>query len=402
MDWYFRRSLPAVSQQKSPHEDFIMAFIVCFLIFGAAWLIWHFFHLELTNALRWVRVGEMWLIKFIYGDDYSIIHPVAGKQVVKDWRIGLQNADVRDITVSHLEIMTLMAVPPLRYVFSGALGLMALWVVFFGPGTHFRRRMGLETLMKEQAKSFPAISPMLKFDPRKMPFRAPGQPVPAKLPLFAEALSPEEWIAYSEIPVTSGKLDPARAYHALSLQLGKRWQGPEKLPLHAQGIYAACALKHVRKRKDSEALLDEMSRSWSADKGFRPSGKLKDQIRKVIKDPKLGGALRKYADQHAFETTALLRCLSRAREEGGVLPPAQFLWLRGHDRTLWYPLNNLGRKSFHPEAVGALVHYTHELIAGQKIPTPRFEDVVKGLETYLKSGMSRAIPPLEKKAGGKR
>jgi len=254
-------------------------------------------------------------------------------------------------------------------------------------------------LMQEQAKSFPTIAPFLKFDPRKLPFRAPGQPVPSQLPMFSEALSPEEWISYHQVGYSGGRIDAGRAYQALALQLGKRWQGPAKLPLHMQGLYAAFALKHVRKRKQSDDLLNAMSLCWSADGGFRPSGKLASEIRKIVKDPKVGGAIQKYADQHAYETTAMLRCLQRAREEGGVLAPAQFVWLRGHDRTLWYPLNNLGRKSYHAEAAGALVHYTNEMIAGQRIPTPRFEEVIKGFEAYMKIG-ARSIPELDKKAGG--
>jgi intracellular multiplication protein IcmP len=121
------------------------------------------------------------------------------------------------------------------------------------------------------------------------------------------------------------------------------------------------------------------------------------QVRAIIRNPKIGRVLQKYTDQHAYETTALLRGLARAREEGGVLAPAQFVWLRGHDRALWYPLNNLGRKSYHAEAAGAMVHYTNELIAGQRIPTPRFDEVVKGFETYMKSGMARVVPPVDRK-----
>src|SRR5690606_24894060 len=152
----------------------------------------------------------------------------------------------------------------------------------------------------------------------KLAFRAPGQPVPAHLPLFSEALTPEEWMAYHEITIQGGRMDAGRAYQALALQLGKRWQGPQKLPIHMQGLYAAFALKHVRKRTQSDDLLNNMALAWSADGGFRPSSKLVSQIRKVIKDPKIGGALQQYADQHAYEPTALLRCLNRAREEGGV------------------------------------------------------------------------------------
>lgn len=387
--------------QKSPHEDFIMFFTVLFILFGLGWCIWHFFQAELTWLVKWIRVGEIYVVSLIYGDQHRVYDSDNMVQRVGQWRNWLPKANVNDISVDVIEESTYVAVLPLKFLFIGIMAAMGTVATLYGPGTHFRRRMNLEALMAEQAKVFPYIRPFLKFDPRKLPFRAPGQPVPSQLPSFSEALAPEEWLAYHEIKLVNGMLDRNKAYQALALQLGRRWQGPEKLPLHAQGLFAVFALKHVRKRKESEALLAALSTCWSYDKGFRPSSKVKSMIKAAIRNPKVGGALLKYADQHAFETTALARCLARAREEGGVLAPAEFLWLRGQDRTLWYPLNNLGRKSYCVEAVGALVHYTNELIAGQKIPTPRFDEVITGFEKYMKSGAARAIPELEKK-GAKR
>jgi intracellular multiplication protein IcmP len=391
-----------VSQQKSPYEDIILFLVVVFIILGLAWVIWHFFSLELTAIVRFVRVWELRLVHLVYGDGgYKVMDFETGTQVNSEvYRKWLPGRPIGEVLPEHIRQSTLVGVLPLKMFFMAGMVLMGLVIALKGPGTHYHRRMGLETLMQEQAKSFPAIQPFLKFDPRKLPFRAPGQPVPAQLPLFSEQLAPEEWLAYHEVKMVGGQLDRNRAWQALALQLGRRWEGPEKLPLHAQGLYAVFALKHVRKRKDSEELLGMMSRCWSADKGFRPSAALKKKIRAAIRNPKVGGAMRKYADQHAYETTALARCLSRAREEGGVLAPAQFLWLRGQDRNLWYPLNNLGRKSYCVEAVGALVHYTNELIAGQKIPTPRFDEVITGFEKYMKSGAARVIPELDKKSGG--
>jgi len=385
-----------VSQQKSPHEDFIMFTIVVGILAGLCWVIWHFFHNELTNMVRYVRIGEMWLVRGIYGKKFGIADG-QGRELLQVWQGWLPKAPVEEISIEHIKRSTLVAVVPLKYVLLAIMGVMTVFTIFRGPGTQYRRRMGLETLMQEQAKSFPAIRPFLKFDPRKMPGRAPGQPVPEQLPLFSEALSPEEWLAYHQIRWSGGQLDYNAAYHALTEQLGKRWTGPENLPLHAQGLFAACALKLVRKRKDCEAILNMLAESWTADSGFKPSAKLRSKIREVLKNPKTGGALRKFADQHAYETTALLRCVQRAREEGGVLAPAEFVWLRGLDRNLWYPLNNLGRKSYCAEAAGALVHFTNELIAGQKIPTPRFDEVIRGLEAYMKGPSSRPIPELEKK-----
>jgi len=377
-----------------------MTFAVCFIIGGLAWVIWHFFHDELTALVRYIRFGELWFDRLVFGGNTTAVTD-AGVQSVDTWYNFIRTSP-HSFTPEHIKPVTAVAVQPLRVIFLAIMGGMIVAIIFRGPGTQYKRRMGLETLMMEQAKSFPAIRPFLKFDPRKLPFRAPGQPVPAQLPLFSEQLSPEEWIAYHEISFMAGQLDYNRAYQALAEQLGRRWQGPEKLPLHAQGLYAACALKMARKRKESVEMLNALCDSWSVKGGFAPSAKLRSQIRAVIKNPKLGGALLKFADQHAYENTALLRCLQRAREEGGVLAPAEFLWLRGVDRNLWYPMNSLGRKSYCAEASGAMVHYTNELIAGQKIPTPRFEESIRGLEAYMKGPSARAIPELDKSGGARK
>lgn len=388
----------AQGQQRSPHEEFILTGIVFGLLFGIGYLIWMVFHEQLTQLLRWVRVGEMHIVALMKGDDYTVMVPNLDKpQVLKQWLAWLPQAKVTEIDVEALRASTYVAVPAIRPVFVVILSIFAIWAMFRGPNTQYRRRMNLEGLIAEQAKSFPAIAPFVKFNPNKLPFRVVGQAVPEKLPLFAEALSPEEWVAYHDVELRNNQLDANRCYEALMEQLGARWQGPLKLPPHAQGLFAAFALRHGRKRKESEELLGELSLCWSPEGGLKLPAKLVSKITKIIKDPKLGGALLKYCDNHAYNTTALLRALQRAREEGGVLAPASFTWLRGEDRNLWYPMNNLGRRSYHAEAVGALVHYTNELIAGQKIPTPRFDEVIKGIQDSVTGPQARPIPPKTKK-----
>jgi intracellular multiplication protein IcmP len=100
-------------------------------------------------------------------------------------------------------------------------------------------------------------------------------------------------------------------------------------------------------------------------------------------------------NQHAFETTALMRALVTARQEGGVLAPAQFTWLRGHNRILWYPLNNIGRQSFHMEAMGAMSHYVAEKRTSRPIPVPKLKDALDTIKEYMASPRRRPIPPLD-------
>ncbi len=387
-----------MAEKEAPYEMEVMAALTFFVVAGFLFIVWWIFQEELTNIYRWIRVFEMWFGSLIMGEDFSVTLPGFGTQTLEMWRDWLPKANVKRIGYQEIEVTTYVAIAVIKNFIVGMLVLMAIIVMVIEPGAQYRRKIKLPELMEEQAKSFPVIAPFLEFNPLKIPSRVIGEAVPAKLPLFAEALSPEEWVAYNEIPYDKNKkvLSFPKAFRALVKQLGYRWEGPLKLPVHAQGLYAVFALRHVRMRDESEDLLNQLALSWSAAKGFRPPRKLIGYIKKVIKDPEIGGKLKPYADKHAFTTTALVRCLARAREEGGVIASATFLWLRGVDRSLWYPLNNLGRRSYHPEAGGAMVHYTYELIAEQKIPTPKFDDVIVGLEKILKGPDSKPIPELDK------
>jgi len=384
-----------MADKPASNETEVVTMLIFIAVVGLSAIVWYFFRIELTEILRWIRVGEMWVASILFGDDFVVQTQGHGTQTIGIWRSWLPKADVNIIGIPEIIVTTQVALAPLKAVISVLLFLMGLMVTFSEPGKKYYRKFNLQELMAEQAKSFPTIHPFIEFNPLKANHRVLGKPVPKKLPLFAEALSPEEWVAYNRIRFEGGKLDRAKAYRAFARQLGRRWRGPEYLPLYAQGLYVAFALKSRRKRDAAEEMLGELAEAWSAKKGFNPSSHLKRKIKKSLADKSLCSVIRDDADKHAFNTSALLACLAKARAEGGVLAPASFLWLRGVDRDLWYPLNNLGRKAFHPEASGAMIHYIYEVVAGQKIPTPQVEDAIKNLESLLKQPDARPIPPIE-------
>jgi len=388
-----------MSNQRDKDEGMTLLWVFIAFVAIFSFLIWTVFQNELKSGLRWARIAEIKLGMLTHGQDH-VVQNVPGYSdrpyPLKGWHDALHEVDPKDITFSYMGAMTVVALESIKIYFIALMCLFGLWAIIKGPGTKYKRRMNLEGILTEHAKNFPVIAPFVKFNPSKLKARPPGDPVPENLPLFAEALSPEEWIAYHNIPYINKKLDRDKAFHALSEQLGQRWRGPENLPLHIKALYAAFVLKATRKRKESDVLMNNLSLAWSHDKGLRIPGKLKREINRIIADPKTQEVVTKYANKHAFVTTAMIRALSRARDEGGVLSPSQFLWLRGYDRTLWYPLNNLGRKAYHPEAMGATTHYTYELIAGQKIPTPKFDDAIRTLEEYVAGPAGRPIPKREK------
>jgi intracellular multiplication protein IcmP len=389
--------------QNTLYENGIGWAILLVVLGLLLWLFWYYFDVQIRDAVRWIRYGEMSLIKWFVDDDYTVVYNGS----VVNWEKGFQDAPKWrnfDLTFSHLSYFTSLSMQPLKMVFIGIFALAAMWCMFLGPNTQFRRKFNLEGLIERQSENFRIIRPFVKFNPCNQPPRPPGAPVPAELPLFAEALGPEEWLAYNVIPVPDGKIDEKAAAESFRTQLGTRWKGPNELEPFKQLLLAAFCLKASRKRLDADNMLGRLAMCWSSAGGLRLSrdGKLLREARRVLKDKGLAGKTLAQCNRHAFETTALIRALAFAREEGGVLAPAQFVWLRGHDRTLWYPLNNLGRQSFHPEAMGAMSHYKSERMTQRPIPVPKMENAVATMKEYMESRRARPIPQLDYKNSKKR
>lgn len=151
-------------------------------------------------------------------------------------------------------------------------------------------------------------------------------------------------------------------------------------------------------------MMGRIALCWSHDKGLQleKDKTLLRDARAILRNKDLAGKTLSKCNEHAFQTTALLRALNTAREEGGVMAPAQFVWLRGHDRLLWYPLNNLGRQAFHMEALGAMSHYKLEKRTMRPIPKPKVDDAVTSITDYMSSDRARPIPQLDYSGSKKR
>lgn len=382
--------------ENTLHENAIGWIFILFIIGVGTYFFWMYFDSEVRNLVRWLRYGQMWLISHFVGDEFTVLYN--GKPV--NWEQGFRDAPLwsaERLTFKHLAYFNALAMQPLRPVFAALCGAAALWCLFRGPETQFRSSLDLEGLIKRQSKTFPYITPFIKLNPSKLTPRPPGSPVPAELPLFSEALGPEEWIAYNSIPVPNGNIDEDAAWKAFARQLGGRWKGPKALKPYQQILLASFALKAARKRAEADVMLGRLAKCWSGDKGLvlsRDKKLYKDALR-ILRNKKIAGGTLKMTNRHAFVTPALMRALAYAREEGGVLAPAMFTWLRGHDRRLWYPLNNMGRQSYHMEALGAMSHYRAEKMTQRPIPVPKMDDAIETIRDYMKSSRARPIPALD-------
>ena len=392
-----------MADNKNTGYDNAIGWALLLAVFAALlWLLWFFQSENIRSQIRWVRYAEMYVTELVVGPNFEIVQdgkPIATLGQIREFA---GKVDKSKLNGSRMDLIALGALYPLRYVFTFLIALMAFWALFKGPKALYRQKLDLNHLIARQSTNFPAISPFVRFNPTNQPPRPPGAPVPAELPAFAEALSPEEWIAYYDIPVPNGKVDGEAAARAFARQLGPAWRGTMHMAPYKQILLAAFCLKSVRKRKEADDMLGELSKSWSFEGGLKLQASLISKARKVLRDRDISGKTLNKCNQHAYENTVMLRALAIAREEGGVLAPAQFLWLRAFDRMLWYPLNNLGRQSHHMEALGAICHYKAEKTTQRPIPRPKMEDAVQAISEYIASPNARPIPALDYSKSSKR
>ena len=400
-----------MSTQKPEGSDFNVLFFAAIVILALI-IFWHFFRLPILETLRWVRLGELWTVGlFSHQHDACVkwlIHaPIKGPDMSPgmigmtydcfgaSYLASLPQADRPDyfaLTGISMGVIEQKATYYIRWPLAAAFAALAVYIFYYSPRGLFRTKHTLETFIRTQAKMWPVIAPIVDFNPIKSSARVPGSMIPDKLPLFAEALSPEEWVSWHRIPVTNGVVDREVARRALLLQLGPRWHGIQDLPPYFQALFAAFALKGAQKREESDDFLGKISLGWNAKTGFRLDPAVASEVHKILKDPDMGGKADEQAAMHAYRTTAMLGTLRWARSMGGVLAPGQFIWLRGTDRNLWYALNNLGRRSFHAEGMGAMAHFMAEQAAKKPLPIPRVDTAIATLNQFLSDPEKRSIP----------
>jgi intracellular multiplication protein IcmP len=388
-----------MAENKGGEDDGAwMAFLILAFIAIICYVIWYLFKYQLIQFVLWVREGELLILSAILGPDHLMDIP--GYDTPKSLKdvMTLTKLDPKDVTLEFMRVMTYVTMYYWKWPLAAIMSAILMWCIFKGPTSLYRRNLGLEGLIYEQSKTFRSITPFVQFNPGKLQFRAPGSPVPAQLPLFAEALSPEEWIAYNRIPMPDGQLDEVATEKAFSKQLTGLWKGANKQKDYIKILLASFCLKANRKRGEADDMLGRLASCWSQEKGLQISKDraLLKEAKRILNNKKMSEKFHKHINKHAYITTACIAGLQLARNEGGVLAPAQFVWLRGYDRNLWYALNNLGRQAFHMEALGAMSHYRAEKLVERPIPRANMRDAVNAINALMNNPeLRKPIPELD-------
>ena len=201
---------------------------------------------------------------------------------------------------------------------------------------------------------------------------------------------PMEWIRDHKITFSRREgLDEDQCTEAFESQLGTLWQGIEKAPAYLQ-ILAFMAALNVKKDRRLSVLKDQISELYATKDVKTAEAELKKILIPYLADKKIVNGINKKGSKHAYTNTAMIGIMGWGGPIGewgggnaGVLSTSMYRWLKRVDRTLWYCLNNIGRRAFHIEGAGAVNHFFTERVSRQPIMKPRVEEALEGLIMYL-------------------
>lgn len=359
---------PGTGDKAGASEGAMLAALLLSAV--AIYLIWTYARTPIiyaSFAMDWVQVKVIQLLFGLgqRGSDY-----LEFIRATFDGRIDPQSVTFHELVITSKEIGW-----QLRFILSGLLAAMAVLVVFKMKGGGFRRAFSLSgkggpSFIDYQSLHWKVTTTSARFDPQ------------ADDKLQEPARTPMEWMRDNKIALSKADgFDEDAAKKAFSEQLGPLWEGVASAPIYVQAICVMCALSG-RRSKATLPLKENLARIWTAERA-KAEKQTAALIEPHLKDGKIQKAIERHTSQHAYTNSAMFSLLDWARENGGVIATAEFRWLKQLDRSLWYTLNNVGRRAFHTEGGGAVAHFFSERVAQHPLVEPHVDEAINGILDYL-------------------
>lgn len=341
------------------------------LLFATLYVIWAVGHQHIVSFVFNVNLLQAKLINLF----------VDSSQLNNDVYI-MKTIDPATVKWDQMVMLTKSVGNYIRYPVIIILSILAIWLYKSNITLKFRRAHDMKTLRAQEQFNWPAIMPIVKEDLVSMDVNK-GPWAMALTPIeFArkyKLLRKEDAILDNPAPgleMTAG-IRRGDAKRVFTLQLGPYWDSFERCPPHAAALAAVFMARLNRDRNSASLILETIDKTFA-------EGKPDFSVAKPI--------LQKYQNmenvqeivhQHAYLLTVLASLLAGARDDG-VVPTAEFLWLKPIDRRLWYMLNCVGRQTPFSEVAGPFAHWRAEQAMGRRSLVPMIDEAIKALELAVK------------------
>lgn len=356
-------------------------FWIIVIVLAALALIWYFGRDYISRfVLEW-RYYEFVAIKFIldYWNKFITLmgfSPVSTAKL-QDWMAFIQSKPW-PVSIDRVVQVSTEAGGYLRYPFGLILLIFGFILYRSAIALKFNQIFSMQTLRKYEKENWPQITPIAELNLVKQDI---DQGV------WAMALTPKQFCEQNKLMDLTIKgndviptLKKAEAHRIFNKQMGPLWRGNlNTLPVYMQALLAIFAARANSDTNGASELVQQINRSASTTGKLNFTG-FDKLLAKNINSNKL---ISRVLGSHAYVYTMMAEMLVLARTDG-VLPTADFLWLKPLDRNLWYVLNSVGRRTAVCEAAGPFAHWLAEISLKRPMTVPMIEQAVQALEMALK------------------
>lgn len=359
------------SQQQSGGDNSYAPIWIMVLLFISSYLIWAVGHAYIVSFIFFLNVIQAKLINFLLGSS------VLANEIYL-----MQTIDPGSVSLDEMFDLTRSVGVYTRYPIAVLLVLLAAFLYRSNIKLKFRKSYDMKRLRAQEQYNWPAIMPVVKEDLVNADVNE-GPWAMAMTPMeFARKyhlLKKDDALLDNPVPgqeMTAG-VRRGDAKRVFTLQLGPYWDGFGHCAPHVRALAAVFMARISRDRNGARMILE------SIDKGFsegKPDFSVGDSLLRKYQNDEI---VRKIATKHAYLLTFMASLLQAARSDG-VVPSAEFLWLKVYDRRLWYMLNCVGRQTPYAEVGGPFAHWKAEIQMGRRSLVPMIDEAIKALEVAIK------------------
>ena len=338
----------------------------------------------LTGFIIW-KMGHEYIVKFMFFINIcegKFINFFINNELLKAQIDLMQTVPTAGVDWNTLVMMTHDIGNYMRYPIALILIVLAAFLYNSNVILKYKKSHSMNTLRAQEQFNWPAIMPVVKEDLVSQDVNE-GPWAMALTPMeFAKKhklLRKDDALLDNQMPgmeMTAG-LRKGDAKRVFTMQLGPYWEGFEHCSPQVYALAAVFMARMNRDRDSANLILHTLDKTYVSGK---PDFAVARPIMKKYQQTEL---VQEIVAKHAYVLTVMCSLIAGARDDG-VVPTAEFLWLKPVDRRLWYMLNCVGRQTPYAEVGGAFAHWRAEQQLGRRSLVPMIDEAIRALEIAIK------------------
>jgi intracellular multiplication protein IcmP len=331
------------------------------------------------------KLGHTYIVKFVFFIDIwegKLINLFLNNHLLAEQIDLMETVPTDGVDWNTLVGMTRDIGNYMRYPIALILLLLAVILYRSNVILKFKKAHNMNTLRVQEQFNWPAIMPIVKEDLVNQDVNT-GPWAMAMTPLeFSKKhnlLRRDDALLDAPLPgmeMTAG-IRKGDAKRVFTMQLGPYWNGFEHCSPQAYALAAVFMARMNRDRDAANLILHTIDKTCLSGK---PDFSVARPVMKKYQNTEM---VQEIVSKHAYVLTVMGSLLAGARDDG-VVPSAEFLWLKPVDRRLWYMLNCIGRQTPYSEVAGPFAHWRAEKVMGRASLVPMIDEAIRALEVAIK------------------